>query len=723
MPQQITQRVVNNFIKGLVTEAGELNFPENASVDESNCDLRRDGSRRRRFGAAIEANNSDTSWTISDTERVVTGSWENVGGQSGLKYMVVQKGSTLYFFNKATAPYSQQEVTTNTVDLTTYEKDVSADASAADCQFASIKGALVVASPEIDTIYIERDNDAGTISVSTIDFRVRDFEWQGDRTTYSEGVATGSASTGRKYDTANAGWDGTKGGAALTTYTGSESEYPPLTLPWYSGKDASNNFSVSEWQKIFSGTSLTGNGHFILDFFAKDRETVSGVSGIGTDPESTRFSVVESFGDRVFYAGLSSADNAGTILFTRIVESLNDLGECLQQNDPTSEELSDLLSTDGGVIRITGCVGIRKLYNIGDSVYVFADNGVWVIKGVDGVFKATEYSIQKLTSVGIQSASSFVAAAGLPFWWSQSGIHTLEFDKVTGQGTEQNISLPTIQTFWDNISTTSKDNVRAIYDEINKRIYWAWPEDGETVEAKLNEFLILDLPLRAFFPWTVADQTSSTDAIVGLAFYSGYGADDVTLNVLDAALDTVIDASADTVVVTQQSDFATGDPAIVLLVRNGSDNTMTIGGFTDDTFYDWGDANYTSYAETGYDFSGEVILKKTLPYVVTYMRQTETGWDGTESGGYNPVYDSSCKMSAYWDFKTTPSSTAQEIYRLKYNTTVSDTSSFDYPHTVITSRIKLRGRGRSLRLRFESTAGKAFELLGFGMIWGRNARF
>ena len=722
MAQQITQRVVNNFIKGLVTEAGELNFPENASVDELNCDLRRDGSRRRRLGAAIESTNSDTSWTISDTDRVVTGDWTNVGGQAGLKYMVVQKGSTLYFYNKAQAPYSQQEVA-NTVDLTTYEHGASNGAETADCQFASIKGALVVASPEIDTIYIERDNGAGTISVSTIEFRTRDFEWQGDRTTYNEGVATGSASTGRKYDTGNAGWDGDKGGSALTTYTTSESEYPPLTLPWYSGKDSNNDFSVSEWQKIFSGTSLTGNGHFILDFFAKDRETISGISGIGTDPESTRFAVIESFGDRVFYAGLSSADNAGTILFSRIVEDLTDIGECLQQNDPTSEELSDLLSTDGGVIKINGCVGIRKLHNIGDSVYVFADNGVWVVKGVDGVFKATEYSVQKLTSVGIQSSNSFVSAAGAPFWWSQAGIHTLDFDKVTGQASEQNISLPTVQTFWDGISTSSKDDVRAVYDEINKRIYWAWPEDGETVEAKLNRFLILDLPLRAFFPWTVEDQSSNTDAIVGLAFYSGYGADDITLNVLDSALDTVIDSGSDTVVTTQQSNFATGDPAIVLLVRNGSDNTMTLGGFTASTYYDWADTSYSSYAETGYDFSGEVILKKSLPYVVTYLRQTETGWDGTESGGYDPLNGSSCKMSAFWDFKTTASSAAQEVYRLKYNTTVSDTSSFDYPHTVITSRIKLRGRGRSMRLRFESTEGKAFEILGFGMIWGRNARF
>ena len=50
MPSQSKQeQVVNTFVKGLVTEAGEMTFPENASVDELNCDLRRDGTRRRRL--------------------------------------------------------------------------------------------------------------------------------------------------------------------------------------------------------------------------------------------------------------------------------------------------------------------------------------------------------------------------------------------------------------------------------------------------------------------------------------------------------------------------------------------------------------------------------------------------------------------------------------------------------------------------------------------------
>ena len=44
MAQRASQKPTVQFNKGLVTEAGELTFPEGASVDELNCSLERDGS-------------------------------------------------------------------------------------------------------------------------------------------------------------------------------------------------------------------------------------------------------------------------------------------------------------------------------------------------------------------------------------------------------------------------------------------------------------------------------------------------------------------------------------------------------------------------------------------------------------------------------------------------------------------------------------------------------
>ena len=90
MAQSLSQKAVNNFVKGLITEAAELTFPEGASVDESNCDLRRDGTRRRRLGVAYEGSNALSSFTLSNSELTTTGNWINVGGNANLEFLVLQ---------------------------------------------------------------------------------------------------------------------------------------------------------------------------------------------------------------------------------------------------------------------------------------------------------------------------------------------------------------------------------------------------------------------------------------------------------------------------------------------------------------------------------------------------------------------------------------------------------------------------------------------------------
>ena len=705
--QSLTQKVVNTFIKGLVTEAGELTFPENASIDELNCDLRRDGSRRRRLGAELEDSFVLSSFTMSDTSIIVTDKWENVGGQAGLEFLVLQVGSVIRFYNKSTLPYSIHEET-GTVNLATYEVAGGIGASNAECQFTSINGSLVIASPAIDTIYVTRDNLTGTLTVTPIVFYARDFDWLGDKRTYTENSAT--ASIQRQYDTYNTGWTV----AARNTY----GSWPRLTHSWFSGKDSNGNFSAAEWDKIYSGTSLLGNGRFLLNFFNKDRSTASGVAGLATEIESSRFKTVAAFAGRVFYAGLESAKNSGVILFSRTIENLAELGDCYQQNDPTSEEISDLLDTDGGVIRIPNAVNIRKLYARGPDLFIFAENGVWKISGVDNVFRATEYSISFISSIGIQTATSFIEAEGLPFWWSLTGIHTLSVDQSVGIEQEQNLSISTIQTFIDAISTEAKAKVSGVYDRINKKIYWAYPNNGEQKQTKFNNFIILDIPLQAFYPWKVADGYD----IVGFAFYSGFGSDQLTLDVVQGA-DDIVEGSDD-VVSIQLSDFATGDPAIVLVLRDLSTNKLTMGGFTNSNFYDWTNVNYSSFAVAGHEFFGDVMLDKTSPYIEVYMRSTETGWTGTESTGYDLERPSGILVSPYWDFSKTPSTPPQQGYRFKIMPVVNpnNLSETGIPETVVHTRLKLRGRGKTVRFRFDSEEGKDFVLLGYGILGGRNGR-
>ena len=714
MPQNLTQRVVNTFIKGLITEAGELTFPPDASVDELNCDLRRDGSRRRRKGVAKETNFVLSDYTVSDSAVTTTGSWFNVGGQSGLEFLVLQVGATLHFYNKSNSPLSSDPETA-TVNLGAYEVAGGLGASETKCSFTSLKGSLLVVSPAIDPIYVERDNTSGALTVTKIDFRVRDFDWQGDTTTYYEDEA--SPSNERKYDAQNAGWN--VGNGSPTDLT------KRLTHPWYAGKDATGVYDSAEWEKVFTGNSLTGNGHYILDFFNKDRTTASGVSGLTPENELSRFTTVANFAGRAFYAGLDSSKNTDIILFSQLIDDFNQLGECLQQNDPISEQISDLLATDGGTIRIAGAVGIRVLYVIDASLFIFADNGVWRIEGIDGVFSPTAFAVKKVTDVGIVDAGSFIVADGTPIWWSKHGIHTLQFEAATGRPTESNLTLNTIQSYWDAIPNESKVKLVSAFDPVNKRAYWAWPDLNETVASKINNILVLDASIQAFYPWRIEDTVGDTDCIIGLEFFSGFGAALSSLDVVTSTGDDVITSNGDDVISQQTTNVATGSPAIIPIIRDGDTNKVTMGAFNDDSFLDWGAANYSSYAEAGYDFMGDLMLKKTAPYLTTYMRLTETSFEGNETTGYSVDNPSSLLVSSYWDFKTSPSSNAQQAYRFKTMPVVNSSNllDFDYPETVITTRLKVRGKGRSMRVRFESEQGKDFILLGYSILGGVNSTF
>lgn len=716
MPQKLSQKVVNTFIKGLITEAGELTFPEDASIDELNCLLERDGSRRRRLAVEVEESNVLSTFTVNNDFEFTTGLWDNVAGQAGLEFIVVQNGHTLYFYNISSEPYSGNQKSFS-VNMSTFEQAGSAGAGTAKIQMATINGDLVVVSEAINPFYINYDPQADTISTAQITPRVRDFEWQGPTENYS--IESASPSIGRIYDTTNAGWTGTKGSAALTDYRTANSAYPPLTHPWYSGKDANGNFSEAEWQKVFSGTSLTGNGHFVLNFFNKVRD------GLDPEIETTRFKTVAAFSGRVFYAGLTSAKNGGKILFSKQLDNITEADRCYQQNDPTSEEISDLLDTDGGVIVIPDAYNIQKLHVFGSTLFVFAENGVWQIIGVDNVFRATEYSISRITQIGLNDASTFVSVEGVPMWWSKHGIHTVSFDQVSGRGQEQNLSISTIQKFFDNIDGNAKARCTASYDATNKRVHWFYPNNGEGVFNKKNRVLTLDISIQAFYPWEVSDSTSNTSYIIGSEYLQGFGSDFVDFDVFTSNGDDVLTAGGDDVVINKLTQLSQADSSVALMVFDAATSKMTFGFFQGNDFLDWGNANYSSYAEAGYDFLGDLVLKKNAPYIQVYLRPTETGFAGSDELGYTPVRESSLLVSSYWDFRNNTSSTPQQAYRLKYMPVVNESAlnTWDYPENVVTTRLKMRGHGRSMRLRFESEQGKDFVLLGFGIISAANQRF
>lgn len=722
------QAAFNTFVGGLITEAGELTFPENASVDESNCDLLKDGSRRRRLAINQEAGGSWTTATdvpaITTTTVVSTSTWHNVGERSDITFTVVQIGSNLIFYQQGDTSLSTSRVNENfssstpfVFDMTAHNADNSISVDSVEVSTTVIKGALVVASPALDTFYITRDTSSGAFSSTTISFFSRDYEWQGDVEAENYDTNQINPSPERDYDTRNCGWKQSQ----IDTFKAAKgNKYPALTHPWYSGKDENNFFSPDEWGRVEGGSSLITNGRLIRNIYSVFR------SGVGTATEYARFSTVAAFSGRVFYSGMSDStnDNGSKVYFSQQLEDgFSNIGRCYQRNDPTAEYLSDLLDTDGGYISIPDAFNILKVHVFGSSLWVFAQNGVWKISGVDDVFRPSEYSVTKVSSDGLASRGSFVSAETRPYWWTNSGMFSLQANEL-GNVSPKNISVNTIQTFWTDITPAARDKVKGIYDESTRRVMWLYPSEGESTESKLNHVIMFDEVLQSFIPWVFSDQDTSTNYVAGMTFQQGLGGNDVTTNILDSSLDQVIDSSANEVVSVSTGRSLTSS-RVKFLVVNGTTGYVSWADVSDTSFLDWGDADYSSYAETGFNFMGDLETRKTVPYITVFMKDTATGWSADGGDSYSIIRDSGLTVKSYWDFRDTPSTIGQKCFRRKRSTNVDtgDLSTFDYEKDVIITRLKIRGRGRVVNLKWESETGKDFHLLGWNAIGKTTGKF
>src|SRR5512139_3378324 len=93
------ERQINSFIKGLITESSPLTFPENASLDEDNFVLNRDGSRSRRLGIEYEEDYVLHSLGTSTVDRISFHEWKISGGDSSVSIGVVRVYNKLWFMN------------------------------------------------------------------------------------------------------------------------------------------------------------------------------------------------------------------------------------------------------------------------------------------------------------------------------------------------------------------------------------------------------------------------------------------------------------------------------------------------------------------------------------------------------------------------------------------------------------------------------------------------
>ena len=650
MPRQRGQRLNFNFTKGWNTEASPLTFPEGTAQDIDNVILDIDGSIRRRGGVDYDDQNTyfgmDTI-PLYNTYAVMVDEWTNVGGNGSNKLLVSQFGTTLYFHEFAGVNTISNLV--DSLDFSSYAVDIP-EARKGVVQVTSGLGYLFVTGQYIDPFYVAYDSGAGTVSATPIYIEIRDFDGVEDSLDVDERPATLTAL--HEYNLRNQGWpdsfDCILNGASKTTtdpvdYTFThKAVYPSNADILYFGKTATGSteddidrYDPSTMFKAVTGTTPAPQGKFVLDAFNRARSVVSGLSVSGADEVfDTRPKAVAFHNGRVFYAGLKDAGHTGEVYYSQQLTNIDNVGYCYQQNDPTAEEFNDLLPTDGGLLIIPDAGEILRLEEANNGILLFATNGVWEISGQEGRFSATEFTIRKVTELGVLSADTVVNADSNWFYWSTTGIVALQRDKVSQYLAADVISKATIQTGYNNITLSNRENARGTFIRNEKKIYWLYGTDedfdGVNGRFKYNGVLVLDTQLGAFYKYSISDVVADAAPYVAGVVEMAATVDATVAEEVTALGITVTAGGVDVTV----SGAGYGDQASIfsplklLCVRPGTagNNALTFAEFRSNTFHDWyyydgTGADYTSYIETGYDHGGTPMYEKSPTYVYTYLRR------------------------------------------------------------------------------------------------------
>lgn len=754
----------NNFIRGLISEATGLNFPENACTEAMNCVFDSKGTVSRRLGIDYEASASTANTVTRNSSSIAEYTWESVSGDGNRSFLVVQVGTTLHFWNVPSSGALSANKKSFTVNLSSYAVSGATDIGTRACQFASGMGDLFVTHPNCEPFYVSYNSTNDSIAVSSITVMIRDLAGIEENIPFN--VRPAGLSTHHKYNLFNQGWftgvaividpSGTEiSNTAWTPFefwvsnrTGKYLDgYPSNADVWWEYKDGAERFSLLRAR--YKGKSMPSTpaprGHFLMKAFQQYKgyskiasisqgsgsstatvtlyESVPFLSGasiviegastarfngtfsissIGSGNTAETFvipisgntssgsssadedfycylansaathvtagtnrpSCVAFYAGRVWYGGTSAQDFNDKIYFSKIIEQESDYGRCYQVNDPTSEDLSDLLPSDGGVISIPDMGNMIRMLPIGQDLIVFATNGVWRISGSEGIgFRANDYSVSKLSSVPSISATNFVLVDGSPIFWNNDGIYTL------GQEGIQSISDKTIKTWFEAIPTSSKTNAKGAFNSLEKTVYWLYRSTASTTTDDAYEYdriLCLNTLTGAFYPHSI-----------------GTGSGYPTVN---------------GIAVTQYNG-AVGSTTKFVTTKNtsGTTYTITFSEERDTNFVDWETPNtgldYSSYFTTGFKVPGEGLKQQFGNYINVFC---------------NTAANSSLRLRAKWDYANSSASgdwsTEQEVYVTK---NFRDT---------LRRRVKLRGRGIACQLSFRSATGKPFNLIGWSMV-------
>lgn len=707
------------FVKGLITEASELNFPENASFAEENFELYKTGERKRRIGLKVDAYIpiglpavDASSFFSKDNVDILE--WRNVANIENFNCIVVfhpggiriVRQDSYQMLVEFAIDVLDAKVINNFLVCTTSSKDIAL-VSWENNQFVLKYKRITVRDiwgiqPYLDDRYFNYRPAPSTFN-NNLRYNLYNQSW-GFPQTNKDGVRQDPT------ESYSLGWASPPG------------PYPSDSEQVWSGMyfDSATTPPQERWRlskaiEKYGPNVPTGRGYFIIDLLDRSASRKQAVitnksqfpeMQMGdfdppidkTDLGPTR--LVE-FSGRVFYSGFSDIGFIGdtrspklynAVCFSQLLSGSSNITSCYQAGDPTNRSESDIVDTDGGILFISEAERIVGLSVFKNSLIVFATNGVWAISGgSDYGFSATNYKVIKITNVGcIKNNKSIISTNNGVFFWSKEGILLIAPNQF-GDLTASNITANTIQSLYNDIyGVYDVNKVKGCYDAVDKKVRWVYGGESILDNSIPVKELTFDLELNSFSINSFNVPSNNWPKVMG-------------------------------VFLTESSQESYREDWYAFKYYG----FRYINGFYSffiatygDSFYDWKEIDDVgidnkAFILTGATTGNDSTVAKQIPYFVLHMRKTE---EGVDTFG-NPINPSGCKARTQWGFTKSESSNKWSplvsVYRYRHQYTEDD-------YSVVTTKNKMRGRGPSFSLYMESESGKDCQIIGWNLTLNAN---
>lgn len=753
MPRAVAVKNYFQFNKGLITEATGLSYPENSMKAAVNIDINYDGSVSRRKGLAYETDHalSGVGVSLEDNAVIQTFLWENAGTLKDSDILVVRHSDTVRFYDT-----TQGAVSGN------YLGQIALPPAAAGSTVCFEKGSgfLLIASENMDTRAVEYDGLSFT--TTNISPKIRDLEglddglennerpfndpWNADSLMFTDINIGPAPQSEYLYNLTNQGWPAKK----VLRWTGSVPHYSWYyfridvgSYPAHSDKYISEDerYDARPEKSQDASTSDPVKGRLIIDAFNINRASaLTSISDYGskfdliaadidsrygTDSIDERPSAVGFFQGHVLIGSVNNSRYASKIFVSQSVRKVSDISKCYSVNDPTDDIESSPLDTDGGIITIAGLGHVYAFRNLGPYCVIFSNTGIWSLRASeDSVFSINNVIVDKLSDVGATGYDNIVPVDSAIVYWTNQGIYSVSPSSNSLSLSVQNISENTIQTLYNTISSIQKNNTAGILDKNSRKVYWMYnsnltSESG--FRSYFNKALVLDLRLESFYEYSFKSPEDSNVLLSAPFFKKDLLLASNNMQVL-AGTDELLAGTDEVIIQSSQSETYEVPSVSFIAVVKGVTDSLTVVQLTSRSFSDLeGDEDYlyNSYLETGHEILQEPGSVKQITSMHCYFNRTEESFVDRE-GSIEFDFPSGCIMTTKWEWTSTGTanrwSEPQQVYRFRAPFIPGgNLDPFDYDYEVITTRNKVRGKGKAISFRFESEDGKDFQLLGWSV--------